>query len=332
MSKKVLITGITGFVGSHLADYLVNNEERLDIYGIKRYHLSRLDNIKHLIKEDSVQLLDCDLTDPISVRNIIRELKPNIILHFAAESFVSPSWDHPNRYMNVNYNATVNLLDSIKEYCPKSIILIPGSGEEYGEIYKNELPIKPSTVLRPVNPYAVTKIAQDLIGYVYFKSYGLKVIRTRTFNHEGPRREYVFGIPWYAYQIAKIESGLQEPVLKVGHIDDKRNFTHVKDIVKAYWLAVSHCEPGELYLIGSDEKKAIFTFRQALEMLIKKSLIKKIKYIQDKKYVRPTNVPFLISDTKKFRKLTGWSPKISFNNILDDTLEFWRNRINKEGL
>ena len=276
--------------------------------------------------------MDCDLTDSISVRNLIRNLKPDVILHFAAESFVSPSWDHPHRYMDVNYNATVNLLDSIKEFCSQCKILIPGSGEEYGEINENELPINPSTILRPVNPYAVTKIAQDLIGYVYFKSYGLKVIRTRTFNHEGPRREYVFGIPWYAYQISKIENDLQKPIMKVGHLDDKRNFTHVKDVVEAYWLAVNYCEPGELYLIGSDEDDAVFTFRQALEMLIKKSTIKKIEYKQDKKYMRPTNVPFLISNTKKFRKLTNWRPKITFDQILNDTLDFWRNRISKEGL
>lgn len=332
MEKKILITGITGFVGSHFADYLCKREEDLKIYGTKRYHLSRLDKVKHLIKENKIELLDCDLTDPISVRNLIRNLKPDIILHFAAESFVSPSWDHPNRYMSVNYNATVNILDSMKEFCSKSKILIPGSGEEYGEINENELPIDTSTNLRPVNPYAVTKIAQDLIGYVYFKSYGLQVIRTRTFNHEGPRREYVFGIPWYAYQISKIEKGLQGPILKVGHIDDKRNFTHVKDIVEAYWLAINHCEPGELYLIGSDEETSVFTFRQALEMLIKKSSVDKIEYLQDEKYTRPTNVPFLISDTKKFRSLTGWSPKITFDQILDDTLEFWRNRISKEGI
>mgnify|MGYP001166270458 FL=1 len=332
MEKKILITGVTGFVGSHFADYLSKNVKNLKIYGTKRYHLSRLDNIKHLIKKDEIELLDCDLTDPISVRNLISKLKPEVILHFAAESFVSPSWEHPNRYMSVNYNATVNILDSIKEFCPKSKILIPGSGEEYGEINKNELPINPETILRPVNPYAVTKIAQDLIGYVYFKSYDLQVIRTRTFNHEGQRREYVFGIPWYAYQISKIENGLQEPVVKVGHIDDKRNFTHVKDVVEAYWLAVNFCEPGELYLIGSDEAGAVFTFRQALEMLISKSSVNNIEYVQDKKYTRPTNVPFLISNTEKFRKLTGWTPRITFDQILDDTLEFWRDRISKEGV
>ena len=229
--------------------------------------------------------------------------------------------------MSVNYNGTLNLLDAIKFFKLKTKILIPGSGEEYGEIYKNEVPITPETVLRPVNPYAVSKIAQDLIGYVYYKSYGVNVIRTRSFNHEGPRRQNVFGIPWYAYQIAKIEKNLQKPIIEVGGIDDERNFTHVKDIVKGYWLAMTKCKPGELYLLGSEDKKNISTFRNIIKMLLKLSYKKNIKFKTNLKYVRPTRVPLLIGDTKKFRKLTNWKPKISLNEILEDTLNYWRNEL-----
>ena len=193
---------------------------------------------------------------------MIKKIRPYKIFHFAAESFVSPSWDHPTRYMSVNYNGTLNILDSIKNFSPHTKIIIPGSGEEYGEVNKNELPINTKTVLRPVNPYAVTKIAQDLINYVYFKSYGTKVIRTRTFNHEGPRRENVFGISSYAYQIARIEKGLQKPTVKVGTLTDKRNFTHVKDIVKAYWLASEKCKIGELYLIEMKRKISILHLKK----------------------------------------------------------------------
>lgn len=331
LDKNILITGITGFVGSHFADFVAETLKHVKIYATKRYHLSKLDNVSHLIRTNKIIFHDCDLTDPVSVNDLIKSVKPDCIFHFAAESFVSPSWQHPNRYMSVNYNATVNILEGVKNFSPKTKILIPGSGEEYGEIYKNELPIDTESILRPVNPYAVTKIAQDLIGYVYFKSFGLKVIRTRTFNHEGPRRENVFGIPWYAYQIARIENGLQKPTLEVGHILDKRNFTHVEDVVKAYWLASQKCKFGELYLIGSDEKSAIFTFKQALERLIKKSHVKNIKYKENKKYVRPTNVPYLIGNTKKFRKLTGWKPKISFEEIINQTLEYWRVTVKKRG-
>lgn len=323
--EKILITGITGFVGSHLADYILELEGDYKVYGTKRWHLSKLDNIKHIL--DKIILVDSNLSDPISVRDLIEEIRPNRIFHMASESFVSPSWKHPNHYMTVNYQATVNILDAL-HYCNSSAVFhIPGSGEEYGEIKESELPITEDTILRPVNPYAVTKIAQDLIGYVYFKSYGINVIRTRTFNHEGPRRDKVFGIPWYAYQIARVEAGLQEPLIKVGYLDDRRNFTHVTDIVEAYWIASEKCQAGELYLIGSDNKAQVYSFREVLEKLISMSTSKHIEYEIDPQYVRPTKVPRLIADISKFRKISGWQPKISFQQILDDTLGYWRDHV-----
>lgn len=325
MKQKILITGITGFVGSHLADYIIEKKYKVEVHGTKRWHLSNLKNIKNIISK--IQLHDCDITDPISCRELIKKIKPSVVFHCAAESFVSPSWKHPSRYMSVNYNGTLNLLDAIHFLKLKTIFHIPGSGEEYGEIYKNETPIKPETVLRPVNPYAVSKIAQDLIGYVYYKSYGLNVIRTRAFNHEGPRREKVFGISWYAYQIALIENNLQKPQIKVGYLDDKRNFTHIRDIVEAYWLSVQKCKPGELYLVGNEDKKSVYTFRDAMKKLLKLSKVKNIKHKIAKEFVRPTNVPLLVASTKKFRNITKWKPKKNFDDILIDTLEYWRNKV-----
>jgi GDP-4-dehydro-6-deoxy-D-mannose reductase len=328
MAETILITGITGFVGSHLADYVLAKGAKYRVVGTKRWHLSRMHHIAHL--RDRVALVDCDLTDPIATRNMMAEVKPDRIFHCAAESFVSPSWGNPHRYMSVNYNATVNLLDCLYTMKSKAPFHIPGSGEEYGDIREDEIPITPETVLRPVNPYAVTKIAQDLIGYVYHRSYGINVIRTRAFNHEGPRRENVFGIPWYAYQIARIEADQQEPVVKTGEIDDRRNFTHVRDMVEAYWIATEKCKPGELYLVGSEAPETIYSFRQALEMLIAMSSAKGIRHEVDARYVRPTSVPRLIADTSKFREATGWTPKISFNTILTETLDYWRQRV-REG-
>ncbi|MBF0183144.1 MAG: GDP-mannose 4,6-dehydratase [Magnetococcales bacterium] len=325
---RILITGITGFVGSHMADFLLERMPDIELFGLKRWHLSRMDHIRHLLGK--VTMIDCDLTDPIGTREMMDRVRPERIFHCAAESFVSPSWKHPSRYMTMNYHATVNLLDAIHTFGLPTLFHIPGSGEEYGEINEDEIPIRPETVLRPVNPYAVSKIAQDLIGYVYYKSYGVKVIRTRAFNHEGPRRDKVFGIPWYAYQIACVEAGLQEPLLKVGHIDDQRNFTHVRDMVEAYWLATEKCQPGELYLIGSEAPDTIYTFRQALERLIEMSTVRGIRYETDAQYVRPTNVPRLIADTSAFRQITGWEPKIPFQQILDETLNYWRQQV-KEG-
>ncbi len=326
---KILITGISGFVGSHMADLLLQNKKN-KVYGLKRYHLSKLDNIKHIYNK--IHWVDCDITDPKSAKIALNNIRPDAIFHFAAESFVSPSWNHPRRYMDVNYNGTVNLLEAMLELNMKNVPFhIPGSGEEYGIAKIKELPLNEESVLRPVNPYAVTKIAQDLIGYVYFKSYNLKVIRTRAFNHEGPRREKTFGIPWYAYQIARIERGMQKPIIETGHLGDKRNFTHVSDMVRAYYLSIKKCKPGELYLIGNNDPKSIFTFEQALKKLIgmshfkKKITIKKIK-----KYTRPTNVPYLIGDMKKFNRLTKWRPLISFDKILLDTLNYWRTKIDDE--
>jgi GDP-4-dehydro-6-deoxy-D-mannose reductase len=274
--------------------------------------------------------LDCDITDPIGVRNVIEQVMPDNIFHLAAESFVSPSWVHPSHYMDVNFKGTLNILDAIKQVGINPRMLIAGSGEEYGEINENELPINEKTILRPVNPYAVSKVAQDLIGFVYFKSYGLNIIRTRAFNHEGPRRDNVFGIPWYAYQIARIEVGKQPPIVKVGHIEDKRNFTHVVDMVEAYCLAMKHCIPGELYLIGSEEDEQVHTFREALESLIGMSRVSKIGIETDPKFVRPTSVPRLIGDSSKFKNLTGWKAKITYEQILKDTLEYWRNFVQND--
>jgi len=328
---RILVTGITGFVGSHLADYIFKNFPTAEVWGLKRYHLSRLEHVKHIY--DKINWVDCDITDSRAALEALEICKPDKIFHFAAESFVSPSWRHPRRYMDVNYLGTVNLLDAMQRLGMSDVPFhIPGSGEEYGEAFENELPLTEKSVLRPVNPYAVTKIAQDLIGLVYNRSYGLKIIRTRAFNHEGPRREKVFGIPWYAYQIARIEAGTQESIIKTGHLGDKRNFTHVKDMVNAYWIASEKCDPGELYLIGNEDDSSVHTFEQALHGLLSLSNISldDIKIIEEKKYVRPTKVPFLIGDMTKFKTKTDWAPKLTFNDILKDTLDYWRMRIKNE--
>jgi len=320
MTERILITGITGFAGSHLAELAL--EKNCIVYGLKRWNLSRLRNVHHIM--DKINWIDCDITDYVSVKKALEIAKPDKIFHLAAESFVSVSWNHPSHFMDVNYKGTVNFLEAIKDLKINPRFLIPGSGEEYGEIFEDELPINENTPLRPVNPYAVTKIAQDLIGYVYFRSYGLNVIRIRTFNHEGPRRDNVFGIPWFAYQIARIEEGIQPPIIKTGHIDDRRNFTHINDVVNAYWIALEKCNPGELYLIGSDENEKIHSYREIIEMLLKMSSVKGIKIEEDPQYVRPTSVPRLIGDTSKFRNLTNWKPEISIDKTLKDTLDYWR--------
>lgn len=326
LTERILITGITGFAGSHLADLAFKKNSI--VYGLKRWNLSRMRNVRHLI--DQIKWIDCDITDPVSVKKALSISNPDKIFHLAAESFVSPSWDHPSHYMDVNYKGTVNILEAMRENNTNAKILIPGSGEEYGEILENELPITENSILRPVNPYAVTKVAQDLIAQVYFLTYGLNVIRLRSFNHEGPRRDNVFGVPWYAYQIARIEQGLQEPIIETGFTGDKRNFTHIQDLVEAYWIAMEKCNPGELYLIGSDEENKIHTYKELIEKLISMSSVKQIKIKQVDKFTRPTSVPRLIGDSSKFRNLTNWSPKFEIEQILEDTLNYWREFVKEK--
>ncbi len=318
MKERVLITGITGFVGSHLADFLLGTG-KFDVYGGKKIN-GRLRNVRHIL--DKVQLIDFDLIDYFSVRNLLKESKPSCIYHLGALSWVTPSWSHPSAYMQVNAIGTINLLEAIRELNLKCRVLVSCTPEEFGDVQKEKLPITEETPIAPVNHYAASKAAQDAICMSYYASYGIPIIRTRAFNHEGPRRDVSGALASFAHQIALIEAGKQEPVIKVGNLDAKRNFTHVKDMVRAYRLAMEKGTPNELYLIGSDN---VYTIKECLENLISLSPLKnKIKYAVDQKRVRPTELRYLIGDCSKFRKLTGWKPEISFDDTLKDILEYWR--------
>ena len=321
--KRILITGANGFVGSHMVDLLTVECPDSCLVATKRWHLSNLGNLLHL--EGMIKFIDCDLTDSHAVDDTIRQIIPDYIFHFAAESFVSPSWRNPSRYMEVNYQGTVNLLESVRKHAPNCVIHIPGSGEEYGDICENDLPITTKTALNPVNPYAVSKVAQDLISKVYFDSYGTKVIRTRSFNHEGPRRNLVFGLPWYAYQISLAEKGLL-PNNKIitGHTGDLRNFTHVSDMCRAYLLAVEKCIPGDLYLVGVEQDFNVATFSDCLDDMIDLSSCSSVEREEVYTFKRPTNVPFLIADCSKFVEATEWQPRHTLSDILLDTLNYWR--------
>ena len=324
--EKVLITGITGFVGSHMADYVL--AKGIKVYGLKRWNLSRLRNVAHILSD--IEFMDCDLTDPIAIHNIVEKIKPTKIFHFAAESGLGPSWSHPSHYMDVNYKGTLNLLEAVRKSGISPKILISSSVAMYGDIPKEHLPMREESPLNPLNPYAVSKIAQDYIGYVYHKTYDLHVVRTRAFNIEGPRRDNIFGLSWYAYQIARIEEGRQKPVLQSGYVSAKRNFIHVKDIVAAYWLALEHCKP-EIYLIGSERKENIGTFQEAIERLIKKSVFEgKIEHKIVEKFIRRTNETLVLGDSSKFYAATGWKPEFSFDDIIDDVLTYWRDFVKND--
>ncbi|MCP2604841.1 GDP-mannose 4,6-dehydratase [Candidatus Aminicenantes bacterium AH-873-B07] len=317
---KVLITGITGFAGSHLAEYILNNKPGVEVYGLVRWR-SRLENIQHIINK--INLIEADLKDAYSVKKALIKIKPNWIFHLAAQSFVPSSWRLPAETMSINVIGQINLFEAILELKISPRIHIAGSSEEYGLVYPNEIPIKETNPLRPLSPYAVSKVAQDLLAYQYFKSYGLDTVRTRGFNHTGPRRGEVFVTSNFARQIAEIEKGLREPVIMVGNLEAKRDFTDVRDIVRAYWLCLEKGKSGEVYNIGSGRT---YKISQILDILLGYSKLN-VKIKQDPDRLRPSDVPILIADNTKFVKLTNWKPQISIEKTLLDLLNFWRERV-----
>ena len=313
---RVLITGITGFAGSHLADYLLKKDD-LKIYGIKRWR-SRTENIEHFM--DKVEFYECDLRDASSIRDVIEELKPAMIFHLAAQSFVPTSWSAPAESLETNIIGELNLFEAVRRTGVDSLIQIAGSSEEYGAVREDEVPIKETNPLRPLSPYGVSKVGQDMLAYQYFKSYGMKVIRTRGFNHTGPRRPNVFVCSDFAKQVVDIEKGVKEPIIKVGNLEAVRDFTDVRDMVRGYWLALSMGTPGEVYNISSGVGWRIGDILSTLISLANVS----VDVVVDKYKLRPSDVPRLIGDSTKFRSATGWQPEISFEKTLEDILNFWR--------
>lgn len=319
VENKVLITGITGFAGSHLADYLVS--KGMCVFGTRRWR-SRTENIDHL--EGKIELIEADILDASSLRNALRKSNPDYIFHLAAQSYVPTSWKIPAETMRTNIIGTVNLLEAVCESKCQPVVQIAGSSEEYGEVRPDEIPINENNPLRPLAPHGVSKVAVDFLGYQYFKSYGLSVVRTRAFNHTGPRRGEVFVVSSFAKQIAEIEKGLRSPVIMVGNLSAVRDFTDVRDMVRAYFLAVQKCEPGEVYNIASSRGIKIETM---LHKLLGMAKVQNIKLEKDPQRMRPSDVEVLIGTATKFKKITGWAPEIPFEKTLEDTLNYWRERV-----
>lgn len=319
---RVLITGVTGFAGSHLADYLLENQPDVEVWGIYRWR-SRRENLESVW--DRVRMLECDLRDYTSVHLALQQARPDAIFHLAAQSFVPSSWKAPNDTLVTNVTGQTNLFEAVRFLELDPVIQIACSSEEYGLVHPDEVPIKEDNPLRPLSPYAVSKVAQDMMAYQYFQSYGLKTVRTRGFNHTGPRRGDVFVTSNFAKQIASIELGLQEPVIKVGNLEAVRDFTDVRDMVRAYWLAVTKAKPGEVYNLATGVG---ITIQELLDRLLALSTAK-VKVEQDPERMRPSDVVRLIGDSSKFRRDTGWEPQVPFEKTLRDTLQYWRDRLKK---
>jgi GDP-4-dehydro-6-deoxy-D-mannose reductase len=298
---RVLITGITGFAGSHLAEYILARHPGVEVFGIVRWR-SRMENILPI--QDRIELCEADLKDMVSLQGCLAHIRPDRIFHLAAQSFVPASWKCPAETFAINATGEINLFEALLR------------------VFPDEIPMKETNPLRPLSPYAVSKVAQDLLGYQYFQSYGLPVVRTRGFNHTGPRRGEVFVTSSFAKQIAEIEKGKKEPVIHVGNLDAQRDFNDVRDIVEAYWLSLEKGEPGEVYNIGSGVARPI---REVLDNLLSLSKAQ-VRVEVDPKRLRPSDVPILLADSSKFIGRTGWKPRLPFQQTLRDLLDFWRDR------
>ncbi len=317
---RALITGITGFVGSHLTELLL--DRGFEVYGTLRWR-SPMDNISHLLGR--IELVECDLRDASSVKEALQHSKPEYVFHLAAQSFVPTSWRAPAETLSTNVIGQVHLLEAIREQGLKCRIQIAGSSEEYGLVLESEVPITEQNPFRPLSPYAVSKVTQDMLAYQYFRSYGMHLIRTRAFNHTGPRRGEVFAESSFACQIAEIEAGKREPILRVGNLDAKRDYTDVRDVVKAYLLGLEKGEAGEVYNICSGITNPV---RHILDTLLSFTTAK-IEVTQDPARMRPSDVTVLWGDSSKFRKQTGWKPEIPLEETLRDLLNYWRGRSQK---
>jgi GDPmannose 4,6-dehydratase len=331
MVAVAFITGITGMVGSHLADYLVLNTD-WKVVGLVRWR-SPLDNIKNLIEninlKNRVSLVYGDLNDSISIDKAIEDTKPDYVFHLAAQSFPKTSFDAPIDTLNVNVQGTVRLLDSCKKYVPKAQIHVCASSEVFGRVSVDKLPIDEECSFHPASPYAISKCGTDLVGRFYAEAYDMNVQTTRMFTHTGPRRGDVFAESSFAKQIAMAEAGYIPPIIKVGNLNSLRTIADVRDAVYAYYLLLTYNPiKGAYYNIGGTFHCKI---EDILNTLISFSTIKNnFNIVIDPDRLRPIDADLQIPNTIKFRSHTGWEPKISFSQTMQDLLNYWREKVAQE--
>jgi GDP-mannose 4,6-dehydratase len=321
---KVLITGITGMVGSHLAEYLLSSFPETEVHGLVRWR-SPLRNIQKILPR--IRLHQGDLRDLNSLVVLLREVRPDRIHHLAAQSYVDMSFTAPADTLNSNIIGTVNLMDAVRIVGINPRIHICSSSEVYGQVLPDEVPITEATPLRPASPYAVSKVGEDMIAFQYGISYKLDLVRTRMFTHTGPRRGDVFAESSFARQIAEIELNRQNGPVRVGNLNSVRTLADVRDAVRAYKLLLDKCPAGEVYNIGGKETMTVGDILETLKSLARVP----IKHVVDPARLRPSDVTLQIPDTSKFQGATGWQPQIPANQTLRDLLDYQRDCVRAEG-
>lgn len=327
-NKKVLITGITGMVGSHLADFLFK-ESKCKIFGLIRWR-SPLENLEFLIpsvnQEKRVKLLYGDLNDETSLNAVMEEVRPDYIFHLAAQSFPQTSFSEPINTLNTNILGTARLLEAVKRFSKKSVIHVCSSSEVFGKVPKHKVPINEDCDFHPASPYAISKVGTDLLGKFYREAYGLNIFVTRMFTHTGPRRGDVFAESTFAKQIAMIENKLIKPVIHVGNLESLRTIADVRDAVRAYVTMITKKNnPNKIYNIGGNYSCKV---RDILKFLISQSKYRnKIKIKIDKKRIRPIDADLQIPDISKFKSNYKWNPEIKFEKTMLDLLNYWRKKV-----
>jgi len=327
-----LITGITGMVGSHLLDFLLDNTD-WEIWGLARWR-SPMENISghfnQMNQADSrVHLIYGDLNDTVSLVTAIEKVKPNYVFHLAAQSFPKTSFTAPLDTLNTNILGTAALLEVIKEKAPEAVVHVCSSSEVFGRVPKDRIPIKENENFHPASPYAISKAGTDLLGRFYAEAYGLNTQTTRMFTHTGPRRGDVFAESSFAKQVALAEAGLIPPVVKVGNLDSLRTIADVRDAVRAYFMLVTvNPVPGAYYNIGGTHT---CTVGNVLETLFEMSTLDNLSHEIDSDRLRPIDADLQIPDTSAFSKHTGWKPEIKYEQTMLDLLNYWRDKVNSLG-
>jgi GDP-4-dehydro-6-deoxy-D-mannose reductase len=311
---KVLITGAAGFVARHLIAFLREEEPECEIYGTTRPHGAPPD------VPGGVTLIEADLLDAEGIEAALQLARPDRIVHLAAQSSPQRSWSDPAGTLQTNVVGSLNLLEAARKLRPLPRILLVGSSEEYGMAQPSDLPLREDAPLRPNSPYAVSKVSQSYLGLEYALVYRLPVVRTRTFHHTGPGRGEIFAESSFAKQLVEIEAGRREPVLSVGNLDAIRDFTDVRDTVRAYWRLLERGETGEVYNVCSGRPLRI---RALLDSLIEVSGVE-VGVRIDPERLRPSDIPVLVGDPAKLRQTTGWEPRIPIEKTLRDLFHEWR--------